>query len=574
MKNKFAGIILCAVLFLSAACSGGNGSPETQSANVNTNAEPASQSESVQADETAAAPSEETSTAAPDTQNEIETAEETQAQASDPYTEIYINDFSTFYEFEWAGIGMQYGGDAMADFVREKFNFNVNLGPSDASSMLLRMISDDLPHQFANSYSSVFYSQCIADDYAFRLPDELLKKFPLLWEYVNRGVLSNFERETRSARYSIPSLDLSGEGWGAAMGMGWHWRKDWAERLGLAEPKTMDDLYDVLRAFTFNDPTGTGRITYGITDKIWAAHILPWVDFYNWYKVDGKWIPGYMTEEMVEGMKYWNRASNDGILDPENFLSNSRDMWAQGAVGAGIFHADGYWINQVMHLAFKGANPDIDPYGTYGLIGPFTVNPGDTPYWQWNSQPYNRVFDSKMTDDQMIRMLAYYEWTLSPEGRDFLAYGFLGVDWYINEDGLAVEDREIDPETRAMVALWNVYPTMGALGIGSPGAYTEPSMPPRWTTPDLLYYNRDVFEPKYNKNILDPNLPVVNMSTPARDEWIISFDDIEMKLNEILTYPTSIAEQEWRAYTDALLNQMGLQRILDEVNAKAEEMGL
>jgi len=573
MKNKILVYVLCAVLLsgTAAACSGG-GSDEAQS----DNSSGAAQSETAAPNETT--PSDSSAVSGSDSPEAAASIEsgggETQEQSEMPEESITTFDFSKYYEFEWSGIGMQFGGDAMADFVREKFNFSVNLSSNDGTTMSLRMVSDDLPHQFGSDYSSVFYSQCIADDYAYRFPDELLMKFPHIWDYVNQGVLSNFERENRGARYSIPSLDISGEGWGAAFGMGWHWRKDWAANLGLAEPKTMDEVYEVMRAFTFNDPTGTGRVTYGLTDWIFTAHFAPWLDYFNWYKVDGQWVPGYLTEEMVDGMRYWNKAFNDGIINPEANINNTRDEWAQGNVGAGVFHADGYWINQVMHLAFKGANPDLDPYDTYEVIGPFTIRHGEDAYWQWNSQSHTRVFDSKLTDDQIYRLLAYYDWTLSPEGRDFLAYGFLGVDWYVNEDGLAVEDREIDEDTRAMVALWNIYPSMGALGIGSPGAYTRPSQPPRWTTPDLFYYNRDKFDPKYNKHIYDPNLPIVNMNTPSKDEWIISLMDIETKMNEILTFSPSIFEQEWRAYTDSLLNAMGLKRILDEVNEKAAEMGL
>jgi len=574
MRKKIAALLLsCIILFgLAAACSGNN----SGGANGGAAQETPSSSSGSTGGGTSPSASTETATETPGAEvsggNETPAAAEEEPDAADdPYADIAINDFSKFYTFEFAGIGMQFGGDAMADFIIEKFNFTIDLSPNDATAMMLRMVSDDLPDQFGNSYASSFYSQCIADEYAYRFPDELLKKFPILWDYVNTGVLSNHERLKRGARYSLPTSNAEA---GLAFGMGWHWRKDWAANLGLEKPKTMDDVYEVMRAFTFNDPTGTGRNTYGLSDWIFTAHMSPWLDYFNWFKIDGQWIPGYLTDEMVEGMRYWNRAFNEGIINPEANINNTRDEWAQGNVGMGVFHADGYWINQVMHLAFAGANPDIDPYDSYELIGPFSLNAGETAYWQWNNQPYNRIFDSKLTDDQIFRLLSYYEWILSPEGRDFLAYGFLGVDYYINEDGLAVEDREIDEDTRAMIPLWNLYPSMGVLGLGGPGWFTEPSQPPRWTTPDLYWYNRDVFDPVYNRNLFDPNLDIVMMKTPARDDWTISDYDIETKMNEILTFSTGTFEQEWRSYLANLVNQMGLQRVLDEVNEQAAALGL
>ncbi|MDR1904046.1 MAG: extracellular solute-binding protein [Treponema sp.] len=54
---------------------------------------------------------------------------------------------------------------------------------------------------------------------------------------------------------------------------GWNIRKDWLEKLGLKTPATPDELFEVLRAFTFNDPDGNGRNdTYGITAAVGGSN--------------------------------------------------------------------------------------------------------------------------------------------------------------------------------------------------------------------------------------------------------------------------------------------------------------
>lgn len=46
----------------------------------------------------------------------------------------------------------------------------------------------------------------------------------------------------------------------------WMIRQDWLDTLGLSMPTSMDELYDVLYAFTFSDPDQNGEDdTYGIT---------------------------------------------------------------------------------------------------------------------------------------------------------------------------------------------------------------------------------------------------------------------------------------------------------------------
>jgi len=47
---------------------------------------------------------------------------------------------------------------------------------------------------------------------------------------------------------------------------GWYVRKDWLANLGLSMPKTETECLDMLRAFTNNDPSGTGMKTFGITE--------------------------------------------------------------------------------------------------------------------------------------------------------------------------------------------------------------------------------------------------------------------------------------------------------------------
>ena len=40
---------------------------------------------------------------------------------------------------------------------------------------------------------------------------------------------------------------------------GYYIRKDWLRKLGLKEPKTVEELYEVLIAFRDKDPNGNGK---------------------------------------------------------------------------------------------------------------------------------------------------------------------------------------------------------------------------------------------------------------------------------------------------------------------------
>lgn len=55
-------------------------------------------------------------------------------------------------------------------------------------------------------------------------------------------------------RYGIPIFDYAYNG-DSVMFI----REDWLKKLGLEEPKTMDELVTVMDAFTNQDPDGNGK---------------------------------------------------------------------------------------------------------------------------------------------------------------------------------------------------------------------------------------------------------------------------------------------------------------------------
>ena len=58
-------------------------------------------------------------------------------------------------------------------------------------------------------------------------------------------------------------------------------RKDWLENLGLEEPKTIDEFYNVLKAFTKDDPDGNGKDdTYGLVASKFTG---PWDNMQVWF---------------------------------------------------------------------------------------------------------------------------------------------------------------------------------------------------------------------------------------------------------------------------------------------------
>jgi putative aldouronate transport system substrate-binding protein len=109
------------------------------------------------------------------------------------------------------------------------------------------------------------------------------------------------------------------------------YRKDWLENVGLSEPKTMDELYNVLKAFTYNDPDRNGQDdTYGMTwckyfgplDQIAVAFGAP----NKWGEgADGKLIPYFDTPEFMESMKYIRKLYEEGLINKDYAAMETSD---------------------------------------------------------------------------------------------------------------------------------------------------------------------------------------------------------------------------------------------------------
>lgn len=110
-------------------------------------------------------------------------------------------------------------------------------------------------------------------------------------------------------------------------------RKDWLDNLGLEDPKNVDDLLEIIRAFSEDDPDGNGvRDTYGLSLSgalnSSVADIAGLGAAYGafpniWYADEaGKVHFGSIDPEMKDLLKVLNEFYVKGYVDPE-FYTNS-----------------------------------------------------------------------------------------------------------------------------------------------------------------------------------------------------------------------------------------------------------
>lgn len=153
-------------------------------------------------------------------------------------------------------------------------------------------------------------------------------------------------------------------------------RKDWLGKLGLAVPKTLDELLEVSKAFTTRDPDGNGKNdTFGITSEltVLASLVMPLHGVTDgFYLKNGQMVHGIYQQEMKDAVAYMKKMIDSGSIDPEiasNKLANYRDKAFQGKAGIAVMN----WTHIVKDDAvkvWKEANPNADWIMLSELSGP------------------------------------------------------------------------------------------------------------------------------------------------------------------------------------------------------------
>lgn len=113
-------------------------------------------------------------------------------------------------------------------------------------------------------------------------------------------------------------------------------RKDWLDKLGLQEPKTLDEFTAMLKAFRDKDPDGNGKNdTYGMVIPKWGGtnsfspldQMSVWFGAPNVMKVEnGKMTPDFMTDEYMASLDYFKMLYDEGLMN-KDFAVRETDKW-------------------------------------------------------------------------------------------------------------------------------------------------------------------------------------------------------------------------------------------------------
>lgn len=237
-------------------------------------------------------------------------------------------------------------------------------------------------------------------------------------------------------------------------------RKDWLAKLGLQEPKTVEDLYTVAKAFREQDPDGNGKKdTYGLIIPKWPGFyssaspfdvIETWFGAPNgWGERDGKLVPGFDTPEFLIANRWLRKWVTEGLVNPDFATldtANWNDPFVQGK--GGMIIDVNVRATQLLDM-FKEKTPkDIDKVTLVGNLAR-----GDGKKFSYPFTGYNMVIalskQNLRTEEQLDQALQSLNKLASKEGSVLVTNGIEGRNFKV--DGkYAVPIAQDDPKVKAI----------------------------------------------------------------------------------------------------------------------------
>ncbi|WP_081389905.1 extracellular solute-binding protein [Paenibacillus odorifer] len=240
-------------------------------------------------------------------------------------------------------------------------------------------------------------------------------------------------------------------------------RKDWLDNLHLNNPQTLDELYEVMRQFTYNDPDQNGKQdTFGLVDRNDLVYgVFKTLSSYfgtpnNWKLENHQFVPEFVTVEYMNTMNFMKKLYDEKIINQDFALTSKevqRDKFINGI--AGVFIGS---MTDVKRLSIEAQN--LNPKAELTLINRIE---GPDGYKVWSIPNYNGLylFSKKAiaTEDELRQVLEFFDRTMDKDVANIMMYGFEGRHYKLEEGKIILPEetselrvQEVNPLYSLMIA--------------------------------------------------------------------------------------------------------------------------
>ncbi len=234
---------------------------------------------------------------------------------------------------------------------------------------------------------------------------------------------------------------------------GFSYRTDWAEAVGITDaPKTLEEVYNMLYKFTYEDPDGNGKDdTYGMEMTKYTGPIdiiQTWFGAGNeWVEQDGKLVPVHQTAEYKEALKWLKKIYDEGLVR-KDWATVDSGTWSEGCKKgeAGVF-IDVMDSGKRIWEYFKENNvksvTNPSETATMTLVGP--INNKTLATSGFNG--YFLITKSGAKTEEDVKNCLHFLDKMNDNEMLILAdYGLEGITYDLDADGNVVQRGKLEPQ--------------------------------------------------------------------------------------------------------------------------------
>lgn len=327
--------------------------------------------------------------------------------------------------------------------VAQTYTFDWEGGTGYMESLRMLLVQGVIPEAIFEPFQTSFVKELY--DLGVLIPlDDYLDRAPLVMAQYTEAELSLIRSLTPSGKiYYLPGKNNE-----PRQGM---IRKDWLDAVGMDIPTTKDELVAVYRAFKEQDANGngdpddeipvSGREGMRWLDDLYVMHGVHMYEGHpqwSWDEASQTMISHQVSDEMKEAVTFLKFLVEEGLMDRVMPIQPASDWFAKIAADkVGHYFHLGNGIERRLTMVTDGSNPDAE------WVYMPNVKVDGLPH-QKNFYPGISVPVICLTTEAKDpgRILEYFNFALTEEGKKLTFYGIEGVNYNVVDGKIVpVEDK-------------------------------------------------------------------------------------------------------------------------------------
>lgn len=417
--------------------------------------------------------------------------------------------------------------DPMKEWFKENMNVDITLVSAEdfGNQLALRVSSGNIPDIvsfWSNPNDEAIMKQLYDSGVFVEDWNEYLPQMPNVAAGICDEAVEKFTTEDGKLMY-INQIGSSDQTWGLQV------RKDWLENLNLDVPTTPEELLEVARAFTYDDPDGNGKDdTYAFDSTGGSSKDLGLISYLrqmwgqNSFYVDKNGEPTHMVVngKNKEFLDFMRTVVDEKLIDPTWATAKwqERTLLMQGKIGFEFYPADSI-IDETQSAQ---TDPSIDCSTWWDVI---PMPKGD--------EEGGKVFINSEMGTGSITVSADAQ---KDEVKFNAILKLLNDIWYPSEDYFkVVRQYEIDPNV-TKVSLDNGYTYYGKQDPSLKGMIDSQPALPDWYAWFYCWNDKTVAGTSPEPSNLDLAKMELKQKTIEQEHYpYLAYDPDDKLLNEINT---------------------------------------